>query len=260
MSAPVWLDSAAYPFRPHFLETGEGRLHYVDEGVGPAVVLIHGTPTWSFLYRDLIARLAASGHRVIAVDHLGFGLSDTAGIRSPNATYRPEDHARRLGALLDSLALSDVTLVVHDFGGPIGLSYAIEHPDHIARLVVLNSWLWALDGDTRIARGSRIAASQLGRFLSGAARIQRSEQPTSRAGGRRCPRRRSSHCPMPATSCRRRRRTAWPRTSSTSSHVAQPECCAHCSRVVSCSDRASERVASYGVGPSSAARKPWSGQ
>ncbi len=165
MSAPAWLDSSAYPFRPHFFDTEEGRLHYVDEGVGPPVVLVHGTPTWSFVYRDLITRLAAAGHRVIAVDHLGFGLSDKAGRGSSSAAYRPEDHARRLEALIDRLALTDVTLVVHDFGGPIGLSYAIEHPERVARLIVLNSWLWPLDGDTRIARGSRLAASLLGRFL-----------------------------------------------------------------------------------------------
>jgi haloalkane dehalogenase len=160
-TTPAWVDRAAYPFRPHFHDTGEGRLHYVDEGDGPAVVLVHGTPTWSFLYRRLIARLAAEGYRVIAPDHLGFGLSD----KPPGAAYRPEDHARRLAALLDALDLRDLTLVVHDFGGPVGLSWALDRPERVARLVVLNTWLWPLDGDPRIARGARLLGGALGRVL-----------------------------------------------------------------------------------------------
>ena len=158
---PTWLDTAAYPFRPHHFDTGEGRLHYVDEGAGPPVVLVHGTPTWSFLYRHVIPRLVAAGHRVIAPDHLGFGLSDGPA----EAAYGPEDHARRLAALLDALDLRELTLVVHDFGGPIGLSYAVERPERVARLVVLNTWLWSLDHDPRISRGSKLAAGPIGRFL-----------------------------------------------------------------------------------------------
>lgn len=164
-NAPVWLDVAAYPFRPHLFDTGEGMLHYVDAGSGPPVVLVHGTPTWSFLYRRLIPPLVAAGHRVIAPDHLGFGLSQKAGEWPTRAAYRPQDHARRLAALLDALDLRDITLVVHDFGGPIGLSYAVSRPDRVVRLVILNTWLWPLDGDVRIARGSRLASSFVGRLL-----------------------------------------------------------------------------------------------
>src|SRR5687768_14346435 len=105
---PAWLDTAAYPFPPRHFDTGEGRLHYVDEGHGPPVVIVHGTPTWSFEYRDLIRRLAPS-HRVIVPDHLGFGLSD----RPAGADYRPAAHAQRLARLLDALDVRDVTLVVH---------------------------------------------------------------------------------------------------------------------------------------------------
>jgi haloalkane dehalogenase len=163
---PAWVDRAAYPFRPRAFDTGEGRLSYVDEGEGPPVVLVHGTPTWSFLYRALIPRLVAAGHRVVAPDQLGFGLSD----KPSGAGYRPEDHARRLAALLDALAAGDpafrdLTLVVHDLGGPVGLSYAIEHPARVARLVVCNTWLWPLAGDPRIARGARLAAGPVGRLL-----------------------------------------------------------------------------------------------
>lgn len=158
---PGWVDPAAYPFRARHFDSGEGRMHYVDEGNGAPVVLVHGTPTWSFLYRRAIRELVAAGQRVIAPDHLGFGLSD----KPPGAAYRPADHARRLAALLQALDLRNVALVVHDFGGPIGLSYALEHADRVDRLVVLNSWLWPLDDDRHVVRGSRLLAGAVGRFL-----------------------------------------------------------------------------------------------
>jgi haloalkane dehalogenase len=158
---PPWLDVVAYPFRAQTFDTGEGRLQYVDEGAGPTVVLVHGTPTWSFVWRDLIGRLVRAGYRVIAPDHLGFGLSD----KPSAASYRPEDHARRLGVLLDVLDVRDATLVVHDFGGPIGLSCALDRPARIARLVLLNTFAWPVDDDPSIARGARVAGSALGGFL-----------------------------------------------------------------------------------------------
>ena len=159
-AVPEWVDRGLYPYVPHAFVTPDGTMRYVDEGSGPAVVLVHGTPTWSFLYRALIARLART-HRVVAVDHLGFGLSD----KPANAAYRPEDHARRLEALIESLQLPDVALVVHDFGGPIGLAYAQRHPARVRQLVIFNSWLWSLADDRRVARGARLAAGPLGRFL-----------------------------------------------------------------------------------------------
>jgi pimeloyl-ACP methyl ester carboxylesterase len=157
---PAWVDGAAYPFAPRAFAAPAGTLRYVDVGSGPAVVLVHGTPTWSFLYRALIVRLAER-HRVIAVDHLGFGLSD----KPADAPYRPEDHARRLEALLDALALESVALVVHDFGGPIGLAYAVRHPERVRRLVLFNTWLWSLADDPRVARASRLASGPVGRLL-----------------------------------------------------------------------------------------------
>lgn len=164
LGAPDWLNVAEYPFRPRFFDTGEGLMHYVDTGTGSPVVLVHGTPTWSFLYRRLIPRLVESGHRAIAPDQLGFGLSRLPD-EAPAVACRPRDHARRFAALLDALDLRDITLVVHDFGGPIGLSYAIAHPERVARLVILNTWMWPLDDDARIVRGSRLASSVIGRLL-----------------------------------------------------------------------------------------------
>ncbi|HMI89776.1 MAG TPA: alpha/beta fold hydrolase, partial [Polyangiales bacterium] len=107
---PAWVDRQLYPFVPKRFATREGVLRYVDEGRGSPIVLVHGTPSWSFEWRAVIAALRSS-HRVIAPDHLGFGLSD----KPRQGAYRPADHARRLLALFDALDLRDVTLVVHDF-------------------------------------------------------------------------------------------------------------------------------------------------
>src|SRR5215218_7357697 len=136
--APAWLDSSLYPFASHFIESGYGRMHYVDEGNGSPVVFVHGTPSWSFLYRHLIARLSCR-HRVIAIDNLGFGLSD----KPARAPYAPQDHAQRFETLLDALHVSGATLVVHDFGGPIGLAAALVHPEMFSRLVLFNTWMWS---------------------------------------------------------------------------------------------------------------------
>ena len=123
MSTPDWLDRAGWPYAPRFVALPEGRLHYVDEGTGDTVVLVHGTPTWSYEWRHVIAALRGA-HRMVALDHLGFGLSD----RPAGAGYAPEDHARRFRAAIAHLAPADpITLVVHDFGGPIALDWALDH-------------------------------------------------------------------------------------------------------------------------------------
>jgi haloalkane dehalogenase len=157
---PPWVDRREYPFEPRTLDVGAGRMSYVDEGEGSPIVMVHGTPTWSFLYRHLIRELRPR-YRCVAPDHLGFGLSD----RPPGWSYRPEDQTRNLGRLIDSLALKDLTLVVHDYGGPIGLAYALEHPDNVRRLVLFNTWMWSFAGDRQIERVGRILGGRLGRFL-----------------------------------------------------------------------------------------------
>ena len=157
---PAWLDRTLYPFEPHSFGTEHGQIHYVDEGTGPLVLLVHGTPTWSFLWRELIGRLAQT-HRVVAPDHLGFGLSD----KPPGAPYRPEDHAARLAALIDHLELCDITLVVHDFGGPIGLSYALERPQNVRAFVLYNTWFWSRADDTASVWASRLLGGPIGRFF-----------------------------------------------------------------------------------------------
>jgi haloalkane dehalogenase len=161
---PAWLDPTLYPFAPRRFQTPEGAISYLDEGQGPVVLLVHGTPSWSFEFREVVRSLSPT-HRVIAPDHLGFGLSDKPEGRIALAALRPEDHARRLQALVDSLALRDITLVVHDFGGPIGLPLVLSDRGQVRRLVVLNSWMWPSAGDPGIARIDRMVRSPLGRFL-----------------------------------------------------------------------------------------------
>jgi cis-3-alkyl-4-acyloxetan-2-one decarboxylase len=113
------------------------RLHYIEEGEGEPVVMVHGNPTWSFYYRNLVEALSGS-HRTIAVDHVGCGLSDKPD--DSRYTYTLESRVDDLEALLDHLGVDrGITLVVHDWGGMIGLAYATRHPERIARLVVLNT-------------------------------------------------------------------------------------------------------------------------
>ena len=157
---PAWLDTRAYPFVSRAVDVDGVRVHYVDEGAGPTVLFVHGLPTWSFLWRHLIAGLR-DRHRCVALDLPGFGLSD----KPPGDAYRPEDQARRLVAFVDALRLKDVALVVHDFGGPIGLSLALERPDAVRRLVLFNTWMWSLADDRQYARVGRLLSSPLGRLL-----------------------------------------------------------------------------------------------
>src|SRR4051812_27133025 len=157
--ATPWLDRTAYPFALRSLRLSEGRVHYVDEGQGEPIVFVHGTPSWSFEYRHLIRGLCSS-HRCIAFDHLGFGLSE----RPAAFGYRPEDHARVFTEFVAALGLERFTLVVHDFGGPIALPFAAAHPERVARLVVMNSFMWPIE-DPKLAQQARLAGSALGRLL-----------------------------------------------------------------------------------------------
>lgn len=131
-----------YPFRSHFFDRGGLRLHYVDEGAGDPVVMVHGNPTWSFYYRELIKALSPK-YRVIAPDHIGCGLSDKPA--KNRYDYRLKTRIDDLEALLEHLGIRErVTLVVHDWGGAIGMGYAARHPERVARLVVLNTAAFGL--------------------------------------------------------------------------------------------------------------------
>jgi pimeloyl-ACP methyl ester carboxylesterase len=127
---------ALYPFRPHFLRLGKLRYHYVDEGSGDPVVMVHGNPTWSFFFRRLIGALATD-HRVIAPDHMGCGLSDKPD--DGEYDFRLKSRVADFSALMDHLALERVTLVVHDWGGMIAMAWAVANVHRIARLVITNT-------------------------------------------------------------------------------------------------------------------------
>lgn len=160
MQDTSWIDRNEYPFQSHFLELEMGRMHYVDEGLGQPIVMVHGTPTWSFLFRDLIKGLSAK-YRCIAADHLGFGLSD----KPAGWSYLPKDHARNLKRLIESLGLKEIILLVHDFGGPIGLSYAIDQPQNVKQLILGNTWMWSLKGDPHFERPGKWCNGSVGRFM-----------------------------------------------------------------------------------------------
>ncbi len=128
-----------FPYAAHYHEVDGIRLARVDEGSGRPVILFHGEPTWSFLWRKVIGPLRDAGVRVIAPDLAGFGRSD-----KPIALswYSYDRHVEMVAPLLEDLDIRDATIVVHDWGGPIGLRLAIEHPDRIARMVVLNTGMF----------------------------------------------------------------------------------------------------------------------
>jgi haloalkane dehalogenase len=157
---PDWLDTTLYPFDNHYLQIDGHTVHYVDEGSGPVLLLLHGNPTWSFLYRRIIAELSAQ-FRCIALDYPGFGLS-TAG---PGYSFKPEQHSQVVEQFITTLGLTDIRLMVQDWGGPIGLGVAGRRPDLIHALIIGNTWAWPAQDVRHIAMFSRIAGNPLSRLL-----------------------------------------------------------------------------------------------
>jgi len=156
-----WFRAQEYPFESQWFATPDGyQMHYLDEGQGPTVVLSHGTPTWSFEYRYLVAALRGQ-FRCIVPDHLGFGLS----AKPPGADYTPTAHTARLKALLQHLGVHQYDLVIHDIGGAIALPLAIENPEHVGKLVVFNSFVWNFDSDAAFRYGRWLLASVFMRWL-----------------------------------------------------------------------------------------------
>ncbi|HSO23100.1 MAG TPA: alpha/beta fold hydrolase [Chondromyces sp.] len=166
-----------YPFSGQVLDLDGLRYHYLDEGHGEPVVAVHGNPTWSFYYRELVRALRAD-HRVVVPDHIGCGLSDKPG--RDRYPYTLERRIADFGRLMDELRLEGLNLVVHDWGGMIGLAWAVQHPERVRRLVILNTaafhlpqsksfpWqLWAVR-DTPLGP---LLVRGLNAFARGAARV-----------------------------------------------------------------------------------------
>jgi haloalkane dehalogenase len=131
--------AGTFPFVPHYVELQSFRMHYVDVGEGDPLVLLHGDPTWGYLYRRFISPLATRT-RCIVPDHMGMGKS---GVPAAPYPYRLRHHIDNLETLILRLQLCDITLAVHDWGGPVGLGFAIRHPNRIKRLILMNTWAFA---------------------------------------------------------------------------------------------------------------------
>ena len=132
-------DLPGYGFEPRYAEVDGLRMHYLDEGEGPPIVCFHGEPSWSFLYRKMIGPLVAGGHRVICPDLAGFGRSDKP---TDRGWYSYDRHLEIVAGVLDGLDLQAATVVVQDWGGPIGLRWAVANQDRVAALVVMNTGLF----------------------------------------------------------------------------------------------------------------------
>ncbi|XEC93514.1 alpha/beta fold hydrolase [Paenibacillus tarimensis] len=137
MERPFEVDPIEYPFTDRWLPFRDGYIHYLDEGQGPTVLLLHGNPTWSYLYRNVIKELRGEC-RLIAPDYPGFGMS-----KAPtDYRFTPQEQSEAVLDLIRRLDLKDFILVVQDWGGPIGLDYAVRHRNNLRGIVVMNTWAW----------------------------------------------------------------------------------------------------------------------
>jgi len=155
------LSRRLYPFQSRYLTLpGVGRIHYLDEGQGPPIVLLHGNPTWSLLYRNIVPRLAPD-FRCVAPDLPGFGLSRAA----DGFDFHPSSQSRALEAFVQHLGLKGLLMMVHDWGGPIGLGFAARRPDLFSGLVIGNSFAWPVRGQLKYELFSRVVGGRMGRRL-----------------------------------------------------------------------------------------------
>ncbi len=155
----AWIDRRHYHFNSSRLLLDSGRMHYVDEGRGEPILFIHGSPTWSFMWRYQIEELCGVA-RCIAPDLMGFGLSD----KPKSFHYCAFDQSRAIDQLIRHLDLRDITLVAHDYGGPIGIGCVMDEPERFKRIVLTNTWLWDLATDPDGQRLAKAASGPLGKL------------------------------------------------------------------------------------------------
>ncbi len=155
---PFSVSEYEYPFRDHWFQRDGVFMHFIDEGDGIPVLMLHGNPTWSFLYRKIISELAGTC-RAIAPDYPGFGFSD----HPPSYGYTPQEHADWINALINHLNMGPFALVVQDWGGPIGLSIAVSRPHELAGIVLCNTWCWPPTLNARIF--SWIMGGPVGKYV-----------------------------------------------------------------------------------------------
>jgi haloalkane dehalogenase len=159
-STPEWVNRSLFPFASRWMEMDGFKIHYVDEGSGPAIVFFHGTPEWSFAWRNLIKDLRTE-YRCIAMDYPGFGLSD----KPPGGDYRVAVQSRRMTAFIDRLEVDSFSIVATDFGGGIALGLAVDAPERINKIVLFNTWMRDLRKDSHYARPARVMNTWFGKFL-----------------------------------------------------------------------------------------------
>jgi haloalkane dehalogenase len=158
---PAWVNDELFPFASHFADVSGAQVHYIDEGEGPVFLCLHGNPTWSFLYRHIVRGLRDQ-FRCIAVDYPGFGLSTA----SVGYRYTIAEHARVVEAFVEHLDLREVTLMVQDWGGPIGFWVATRHPERFRAFVIGNTWAWPISGDRAVEWFSKsLGSAVLGGLL-----------------------------------------------------------------------------------------------
>ncbi|GAB4588138.1 haloalkane dehalogenase [Nocardia sp. IFM 10818] len=189
-------DGDLYPFRSRWFDSSAGRVHYIDEGIGPTILFCHGAPAWSFLYRHIVQELR-DRYRCVAVDYLGFGLSE----RPESFGYTIAEHTAVLGELIDHLRLDDFLVMGHDWGGPIGLGAVVARADRVRGIVLGNTVFWPVEAMANRAFSAilssrpmrrrilernflveRVLLAELGRGLTAAeADHYRAVQPTAEA-------------------------------------------------------------------------------
>jgi len=147
-------DPDLYPFKSRWFDSSHGRVHYIDECSGPPILFCHGNPTWTFLYRNVIAGLR-DRFRCIAADYLGFGLSD----RPSGYGYTVEEHSRTIGELVDSLGLDGYLSMGQDWGGPISMAVDTVRADRVRGVVLGNTWFWPAEG-LKMTTFSRVMSSR----------------------------------------------------------------------------------------------------
>jgi len=155
-----WLNTKEYPFAHNYLTVDGAQLHYIDEGQGEVILFVHGTPSWSFEFRNVIKYLSKK-YRCIALDHIGFGLSD----KPAGYDYSIQNHTATLLKLINHLQLNQFTMLVHDFGGIIGLAAAEQIPEKISKLIILNTWCRSIQDEPEYKKMKGILGSPLMPFL-----------------------------------------------------------------------------------------------
>ena len=159
-SQPAWLDKKLFPFESKWITIEQNQLHYIDEGKGETILFVHGTPEWSFGWRDLIKELRKQ-YRCIAFDMLGFGLSD----KPMDSDYTCEAHSKRLEKFIQQLDLRNFHLIANDFGGGISLPYVIQHSENVGKIMFFNTWMWSLKNDKHYSGPANVMNTFIGRLM-----------------------------------------------------------------------------------------------